>query len=594
MAVKRDIRKEIENRTLKSYLKNVRQIIKYLIKVDPVKFWIIFTMKIINAAEPIISLVILQRVINEAINGSFKLELVLLMGILRLLSEFLIYYKKKLETEYNYQIEFIANNDIHQKVTELNIADFENKEVHNNMQRASNSVHLLSYYSSKITDFFIITASITTYALILINYNILLLLLIAVVPIIMLVKKTKVMKEGFIKRWERVDLWRYQNYYNHVLTNDNYLKETKLLNADRIFLNKYKKAAADRKKMSIDISLSIMKVDKNIKLSNALTLTVFYSYLIYNLANGKLKVGNFNTYRQAYTYTTTMFEQLLQEYVDFEVDSIEIKEFFDFLSYDNKYIDGTEELREIETIEFKNVCFKYKDELPYVLEDVSFKLEKGTSVAFIGPNGSGKTTVMKLIEKVYLPTEGEILINGVDINEYSTYSIRNNISMLLQDFNLFQETVRENILIKEEKETNENLKDLVAYDDLNERIEELPEKFETVLGNWFGEGINFSKGQIQKLALSRIFAQKGNFVLLDEPNSALDPRSEKDMFTFIDKNKNIKTCILTLHVFTNIEMLDNIIMFEKGKIVANGSHKALYKKNKIYKEFYNLQERSEK
>ena len=212
-------------------------------------------------------------------------------------------------------------------------------------------------------------------------------------------------------------------------------------------------------------------------------------------------------------------------------------------------------------------------------------------MAFIGPNGSGKTTIMKLIEKVYLPTKGEILINGINIKELNTKSIRDKISMLLQDFNLFQESVKENILVKDIKMTDKEAFQLITCNDLKKRINELPEKINTVLGNWFGDGISFSGGQIQKLAISRVFAQQGDFVLLDEPNSSLDPKSEKEMFKFIQQSKNKKTCIITLHIFTNIDLMDNIIMFEKGEIVAYGPHKELYKSNKTYKEFYDLQER---
>ena len=164
--------------------------------------------------------------------------------------------------------------------------------------------------------------------------------------------------------------------------------------------------------------------------------------------------------------------------------------------------------------------------------------------------------------------------------------------MLMQDFNLFEETVAENITLTQDKQSPEAIYNKMPFNDLKDRIGKLPNKLDTILGSWFGDGINLSKGQLQMLALSRIFYKDCDCYILDEPNSALDPRSEKYLFEYIQKKLKDKMCIITLHVFTNIDITDRVLMFEKGKIICEGHHLKLYKENEKYQEFYNLQERT--
>jgi ABC-type multidrug transport system fused ATPase/permease subunit len=336
-----------------------------------------------------------------------------------------------------------------------------------------------------------------------------------------------------------------------------------------------------------------MKQDFIIDCINEVLSKGIFIYLILNLVNGSLQIGNFNTYRTATDQALTKLNDFSEQLADVNVDLIEVREFFTFMDYESTFIDGETKIKNIESIEFKNVYFSYPSTNKQVLKNISFKINKGEKIAFIGENGSGKTTIMKLIMNVYYPTKGEILINDIPTTEINTNSLRDQISILLQDFNLFEESVKDNITFGLEENNETKIYSKIPFKDLKTRIKGLDEKLNTILGSWFGDGINFSKGQIQKLALSRIFYRDTDCILLDEPNSALDPRSEKFLFEYIDKEVNNKICVSTLHVFTNIDIMDRIIMFEEGKIVAEGSHKELYRKSEKYTEFYNLQEKEE-
>lgn len=591
MVVKRDIRQEVANRSRKDFYIHLVKIFKYLANVDKTVFRKIFFLRIIKTIEPIITLYLLQELINDAVKGEFSINLLLIFGFLAVLIRYINYILGVIEIEYQYLVEYKCNMDIQRKILALRISDFENKNIHNSLRRADNGKNFFKYYYRKILETLFSSMSIVIYLIILINYNWWLITILLFITGILFSRKINVLKENFITQWEKVDLWRKRSYYNFVLTEDQHLREAKILNADSDFSNKYKKFSEEIKNVVTKIEVDVCKSDLKIKITNSLSLTIFYAYLIYNLASFKVKLGNFNTYRVAFSNIINSLDMILNNFIDFEVDSLEMKEFFNFIEHKIDFVDGKNKIKSIDEIEFKGVSFKYNESADYVIKNVSFKIKKGENVAFIGPNGSGKTTIMKLIEKVYLPTKGEILINGINIKELNTKSIRDKISMLLQDFNLFQESVKENILVKDIKMTDKEAFQLITCNDLKKRINELPEKINTVIGNWFGDGINFSSGQIQKLAISRVFAQQGDFVLLDEPNSSLDPKSEKEMFKFIQQSKNKKTCIITLHIFTNIDLMDNIIMFEKGEIVAYGPHKELYKSNKTYKGFYDLQER---
>ncbi len=263
----------------------------------------------------------------------------------------------------------------------------------------------------------------------------------------------------------------------------------------------------------------------------------------------------------------------------------------DFLDYEPKIQSGSLEPEEFSTLEFKNVCFRYTEGADYVLKNISFKIEKGQTIAVVGHNGAGKTTLSKLLLRFYDVTEGEILYNGINIKEYDLLKYREKFSSVFQDYRVFAMTVAENVLTEEVTEENrplvvEALKLSGAY----EKIGRLPYKEDSLLTKEFdSEGILLSGGETQKVTIARLFARDFDIAILDEPSSALDPVAESKMYDSLLEGTRGKTVIYISHRLSSATHSDKILVFNKGELIEQGTHAQLMASEGMYSEMFTLQ-----
>ncbi|QEE14550.1 ABC transporter ATP-binding protein [Promethearchaeum syntrophicum] len=235
------------------------------------------------------------------------------------------------------------------------------------------------------------------------------------------------------------------------------------------------------------------------------------------------------------------------------------------------------------TIEFKNVSFRYKDELPYALRNVSFRVEDLQTIAIVGPPGSGKSTITKLIQRLYLPTSGEILLSGRPISEYSNKSLRKNITTVEQDIFLFNLSVKDNIRYGKPEATDEEITNVAKIAEANDFILELPKKFENLIGEG---GVRLSGGQAQRLSIARALLLNPSILLMDDGASALDARTEVKIQKAISEILRTRTTVITTHRLAIIAKADLVIIMEDGKIVGLGSHEQLIRKNPYYRRLF--------
>lgn len=253
---------------------------------------------------------------------------------------------------------------------------------------------------------------------------------------------------------------------------------------------------------------------------------------------------------------------------------------------------GRKKLTEdFQSIEFKNVSFKYPNTEKYVLKNINIKFERGQSYALVGLNGSGKTTFVKLLMRLYDPQEGKIYIDGIDIKEFSIESLRENIGVIFQDFIKYPLTVRENIGIGDiEKIQNVNeIEDAAKVSSADDFIQKLPFNYDSMLQKEWDDGYELSVGQWQKIAISRAIIRNASILILDEPSSALDPKSEYEMFEKMKKLMIGKMSIMITHRFSNVRIVDKIFVMKEGRIVEFGTHETLMKEEGEYFNLYNIQ-----
>jgi ATP-binding cassette subfamily B protein/ATP-binding cassette subfamily C protein len=275
-----------------------------------------------------------------------------------------------------------------------------------------------------------------------------------------------------------------------------------------------------------------------------------------------------------------------------EKSGIEIHELMEFMNTPIKqYETGTKEpvFDDDSTIEFRNVSFKYPGSDAYALKNMSIKMRANEKLCIVGANGSGKTTFIKLLTRLYFPTEGEILLNGININEYDYEKYQRLFSPVFQDYSLYTLPLRDNIALSNEQD-EERIIELCKKCGLSYLLEKLPNGINTsVYKNFDGEGFEPSGGEGQRIAIARALYHCSSICLLDEPTAALDPVSEYDIYTQFNSMITNKCAVLITHRLSAVQLADKVAVFEKGQLVEYGTHTELHAKGGIYTEMFDKQ-----
>jgi ATP-binding cassette subfamily B protein len=241
--------------------------------------------------------------------------------------------------------------------------------------------------------------------------------------------------------------------------------------------------------------------------------------------------------------------------------------------------------------EFRNVSFSYPGNSRLILNRLNFQLRPGERVALIGENGQGKTTIVKLITRLYDPSEGQILLDGIDLREYEIEDLHREMGVIFQDFMRYEMTARENIAVGrvEEIDNLELLETAARKSMADDIVGRLPQGYEQMLGRRFDHGVDLSGGEWQKVALARAYLRDAQLLILDEPTAALDARSEFEVFRRFSELTAGKTALFISHRFSTVRMADRIVVLDNGSIVEEGSHDQLASLGGRYAEMFEMQ-----
>lgn len=328
-------------------------------------------------------------------------------------------------------------------------------------------------------------------------------------------------------------------------------------------------------------------------LCDLLSKLVLYGFAIYRAVNGSMSAGDVIIFVMCFIRIQYAFESISDNFGSLLTKSQMWKQLYDFLDIPDEKYQGTiptekRDDNEYE-FEFKHVWFKYPDSEEYTLKDINLKWRIGEKMALVGKNGCGKSTLVKLLCRLYDPTEGEITLNGIDIRKYKYEEYMELFSVVFQDSKLFSFSLAENVAADTEYDA-ERVTDCVIRSGLGDRLKTMENGIETCLYKDFDEnGVEISGGEAQKLCLARAIYKGSPFIVLDEPTAALDPISEYDIYTKFNGIVGTRTAIYISHRLSSCRFCDEITVMDNGSIAERGSHDELLEKGGVYKELWTAQ-----
>ena len=312
------------------------------------------------------------------------------------------------------------------------------------------------------------------------------------------------------------------------------------------------------------------------KIVKYLEMALVYGFVAFRTIKEKLSVSSFSLYISTSLSFSTSFARLIEVGLNLSQSITLLAPFVELIELPETEEEGEIILDGIREIEFRNVSFSYPRSEQIILDNVSFKIRKGEKISIVGLNGAGKTTMVKLLCRLYKPDSGEILINGIPIHEYDYDSYISEISAVFQDYKLFSYTLKENILNEDGDEEEAYL--VACKVGLKEKIDALPDGINSLYSKIYDEkGIELSGGEAQKVAIARALYKNASLVILDEPTSALDPLAEAEIYMHFNELVQEKTAIYISHRMSSSVFCDRIIVIDSGKIAAIAPHAELMK-----------------
>lgn len=595
---------KFEKAQLKDSFQTTISMLKYVAKVD----WRLLTITIISTAIPAIipfvnlyvNKLIIDQVITSLTSPTLNLAPFYPLFAIRIISYFVqdtsfriqSFVERLLWTK----VPIRLYDDLFKKVASLDAYYFEDPEFKNLLERARQNYAFRpqNLVSQALYAFqSLVTMSIAFVALVQLNWFFTILITLVAVP--EFIVQTQYSKVAWGIFGTRSSFRRKFQYLTSHFESYRKIKEIKLYQLAEKFLKEINNLQQQFYKDNKQLATKALKNDTIFNVFSTLVFLGIEIYVVIEVLMRRLSVGDVSFYTGVVSNFQNAVGGLFRNLNGVWEHSLYVKDIFAVLALEPKIITLPNakilKLTSPPLIEFKDVSFTYLGAKKQILKSFNLTISPGEKIAFVGENGAGKSTIIKLLARFYDVDSGEILINGTNLKNINLDSWYDYMGVLFQDFNQYEDTVKSNIHFGNIKlePSPKNLETAAKLAGAGKMINELPGNYEQMLGKTFDKGMELSGGQWQKIALSRAFFRNAKVLILDEPTASIDAKAEAQIFDQVEQISKEKTVILISHRFSTVRNADKIFVVDKGEITESGTHEQLIKLGKTYAKLFKLQ-----
>lgn len=576
---------------IKRIIRNLKYFVPLLLKISPMTIITMILVALVGAINSI-AWVIFPKVIIEELFYEKDYQQLIMIVIIFIITQFFCNVFQNIlfsiNSYYTRKADFDIDKLFNQKIARMDYFHIEDPKFNDELSYAkkclsdySNGIYSVTWTIRWIIEQGITIVGVISIVLLSGEFWIIIVTLVGIIINTIIYGKYQKVDEEHNKGIVRFN--RLQWYFGQSMLAFRNQKNLRIYDSDNLILNKNQEINNEAFKLEKDTMNKQNKISI-FEYGFSYLFTTLFTILLLSLSV-YYKDSTIAVFTMLYSAVTTLSDSIssvIYSLKSYYKDCEYQENFINLMEIETIFKDGVMPIEKIETIEFKNVSFKYPRTDTYILKNLNFKINNKEKISLVGLNGSGKTTIIKLICRFFETEEGEILINGININNYKYDDYMKCLAVVFQDFKVISFTIKSNIAILDENK--EKLDDVLKRSQVLDRVLELPEKENTYINKWFDKkGVEFSGGELQKFAIARTLYKDADLVVLDEPTSALDPVSEAEIYYHFKDVVGEKLTLFISHRLSSCIFSDKILVLDGNKIVETGTHKELMNnKNGLY------------